>query len=640
MEQTKSIDQNTATEEQHAREQITQDEGLDKNNREENLYTPFKKLFSAANPLTGLINLTMQYNKKMVGDAFDNIDNPSKAYGQIFHDLRDSVKTFYDSGQSKTFPNQLLQQQFDLLQSQVTLCQNTMLKLLGEETEPVISPAKGDNRFQDKDWQENPIFDFIKQSYLLTSGAILNSIRTNNSLNDDDRHKLEYFARQAISAASPTNYPLTNPEVIRKTIETKGENLVTGMETLLEDLKNSADMLNVRMTDLTAFQLGKNIAATPGKVVFQNRLMQLIQYNPSTEKVYQRPLLIIPPWVNKYYILDLSEDKSFIKWAVDQGHTVFIISWINPDASLKDVGFGDYMLEGPLAALDAIEKATGEKKVNTIGYCIGGILQSCLLSYMAQNNDDRIESATYFTTGMNFSDPGDIKVFINEKTISALEKQMETTGYFDGRLMAVSFNLLRENELYWNYYIQNYLKGESPPPYDILFWNSDGTHLPAATHSYFLRHVYLKNKLMNPRPDGLHLKGKDIDIRDIKVPIHFVATDKDHIAKWKTCYAGTKLHSGPMNFTLGGSGHIAGIINPPNAEKYNYWTNDKFPDDPEEWKATAESHPGSWWSSWEKWLQQYSGKKQKARQPGDGELSAIEDAPGSYVKKRISPILG
>lgn len=598
--------------------------------------------FDQTNPLSDMVNMTLKYNKQLFNDAFGNIENPPKAYGEIFNDVRNSVKNFYEAEQSNSLPlpSQLLQQQLDLLQDQTTLCQNTILKLLGENPSPVIEPNRGDNRFADKDWQENPIFDFIKQSYLLTSRAIINAINASEGLSEDDRHKLNYFARQAISAASPTNYVLTNPEIIRKTIESKGENLVTGMETLLEDLKNSADMLNVRMTDLTAFKLGENLAATPGKVVYQNRLMQLIQYNPTTKKVHERPLLIIPPWVNKYYILDLGQEKSFIKWAVAQGHTVFVISWVNPDASYRDVEFGDYMLEGPLEALDAIEKATGAKQVNTIGYCIGGIMQICLLSYMAQNKDDRIASATYFTTGVDFSNPGDIKVFINDKTIAALEKQMNDIGYFDGRLMAVSFNLLRENELYWNYYVQNYLKGESPPPYDLLYWNSDGAHLPAATHSYFLRKVYLENRLMKPRPDGLELKGEQIDIRDIKVPIHFVATQKDHIAKWKACYAGTNLHSGPVKFTLGGSGHIAGIINPPAAEKYNYWTNDNFPADPDEWLANAENHNGSWWNSWNEWVSQYGGKQVKARVPGDGDLAPIEDAPGSYVKMRINPILG
>jgi polyhydroxyalkanoate synthase len=426
---------------------------------------------------------------------------------------------------------------------------------------------------------------------------------------------------------------------LRATLESGGENLVKGLQNLLDDLDRGQGRLDIKMTDYEAFEVGVNIALTPGKVVYQNELIQLLQYAPATDKVYKRPLLIIPPWINKFYILDLREKNSFIKWAVDRGHTVFVISWVNPDEELAGAGFDDYMTQGPLAALDAMEKATGEREANVIGYCLGGTLLACTLGYLAAKEDDRIKSATFLATMIDFDEAGELEVFIDEEQLTALEERMSERGYLDGSAMATTFNMLRANDLIWSFVVNNYLLGKDPFPFDLLYWNADSTRMPAAMHSFYLRYLramYQDNKLIEPGgPNGIELAGVPIDLSQVKTPAYFLSTREDHIAPWTSTYAGTQLFSGPTRFVLTASGHIAGVVNPPAAGKYSHWTNANVPTTPFAWLRRAEEVPGSWWPDWAKWVARKAGPKVAARTPGDGKLKAIEDAPGSYVKVSI-----
>jgi polyhydroxyalkanoate synthase len=426
---------------------------------------------------------------------------------------------------------------------------------------------------------------------------------------------------------------LTNPEALREFVHSGGQSLMNGLRNLLEDLERGNGRLNIRMTDMEAFDLGRDIAATPGKVIFQNEMMQLLQYQPTTTQVRRRPLLIFPPWINKFYILDLRAKNSFIKWAVDQGHTVFVISWVNPNQEYATKSFDDYLREGSLAALSAIEQATGEREVNAVGYCLGGTLLSSTLGYLAAVNDECIQSASLFTTLLDFSQPGDLEVFIDEEQLDALERRMERQGFLDGSEMSTTFSMLRANDLIWSFFINNYLLGKDPFPFDLLFWNSDSTRMPAEMHSFYLRNMYQNNLLKES--GGIVLNGEAIDLARVKVPVYFVSTIEDHIALWKSCYAGTQLFGGPVRFVLGASGHIAGVINPPSANKYGYWTNSKLPASPDEWFEGAKHHEGSWWTDWFKWVKRYAGAEVEVRVPGEGKLKPIEDAPGSYVKVRI-----
>ena len=526
-------------------------------------------------------------------------------------------------------PSKLIEAQLSLWKDYMALWQSTTRRMLGEPAEPVIKPAPDDRRFKDALWDESYIFDFIKQSYLLTARWIQSTVRQVEGLDDKTAKKVDFYTRQFVDAMAPSNFALTNPEVIRATIETGGENLIKGLSNLLSDLERGKGQLAIKMTDMEAFKVGENIAVTPGKVIYQNDLMQLIQYAPTTEKVLRRPLLIIPPWINKFYILDLREKNSFVKWAVGQGHTVFVISWVNPDEKLADKGFDDYMTEGPLAALDAIEQATSEREVNVIGYCLGGTLLACTLAYMAAKGDDRIKSATFFATMVDFAEAGELSVFIDEEQLAALEERMEKKGYLEARAMATTFNMLRANDLIWSFVINNYLLGKDPFPFDLLYWNADSTRMPAAMHSFYLRKMYQENKLS---AGEIELLGTRIDLTRIKQPTFILATREDHIAPWKSVYVATQLYKGPVKFVLAASGHIAGVVNPPAAGKYSHWTNDRNPPTPEEWLKGATQHPGSWWPTWDAWVKQYGGGEVPARIPGDGKLKPIEDAPGSYVK--------
>ncbi|MEX2642872.1 MAG: class I poly(R)-hydroxyalkanoic acid synthase [Acetobacterales bacterium] len=531
-----------------------------------------------------------------------------------------------------THPEKIVEAQLSLWHDYMSLWQSTARRMMGEDTTPVIQPNRGDRRFRDDAWEENEVFDFIKQSYLLTARWLQSTVNEVEGLDDKTAQKVDFYTRQFVDALSPSNFVMTNPEVLRATVESRGENLLRGLDNLLEDLERGKGKLSIRMTDLDAFEVGKNIATTPGKVVFQNELMQVNQYTPTTAKVLKRPLLIIPPWINKYYILDLRPENSFIKWCVDQGHTVFCISWINPDERHGDKNFESYMLEGPLAALDAIEQATGEKDVNVIGYCLGGTLLACTLSYMAKKNDDRVKSATFFTTMLDFSEAGELGVFIDEEQITAIEEKMSAKGYLEGSSMAQTFNMLRANDLIWSFVVNNYLLGKEPFPFDLLYWNSDSTRMPAQMHSFYLRRMYQENKLVEP--GGITLAGEPIDLRDIKTPSYFLSTREDHIAPWKSTYAGAHLIGGKARFMLAASGHIAGVVNPPAASKYSHFINTKMPKSPEKWLEGTEEEAGSWWTDWHQWVSGQSKETVKARQPGDGALEPIEDTPGSYVKMK------
>jgi polyhydroxyalkanoate synthase subunit PhaC len=531
-------------------------------------------------------------------------------------------------------PVHLMQAQVSLWQDYMTLWQRTAQRFLGQEAEPVIEPSKDDRRFKDSAWDENTLFDFIKQSYLLSARFLQKSVKDVDGLDDRTHRKVDFYTRQFVDAMAPSNFVLTNPEVLRTTLESGGENLVKGLEHLLEDLERGKGQLSIKMTDYDAFQVGKNVAVTPGKVVYQNDLMQLIQYTPTTEQVARRPLLIIPPWINKFYILDLREKNSLIKWAIDQGNTVFVISWVNPDEKLAAKTFDDYMLEGPLAALDAIEKATGEKQANVLGYCIGGTLLAATLAYMAAKEDKRIVSATYLTTMTDFSEAGELSVFIDEEQLTALEERMGERGYLAGGEMSSTFNMLRANDLIWSFVVNNYLLGKEPFPFDLLYWNSDSTRMPAAMHSFYLRNMYQKNLLV--QPGGISLAGVPIDLRKIETPTFMLSTREDHIAPWKSTYAATQVFSGSVKFVLAASGHIAGVVNSPASGKYCYWTNTRLPKSPDQWLESAKQTPGSWWPEWQKWLSRYAGGKVPAREPGAGNLPVLEDAPGSYVNLRVA----
>jgi polyhydroxyalkanoate synthase len=512
------------------------------------------------------------------------------------------------------------------------LARYALARFQREECEPVIAPAAGDKRFKDDAWTVNPVFDLVKQSYLLLAESVLASVRDTGGLDAHTAQKLQFYTRQLVDALAPTNFALSNPQVLRHTLQTSGRNLLQGCANLLDDLQRGRGRLQVRMTDAEEFELGVNVAVTPGKVVFQNALMQLIQYAPVTKTVFRRPLLIIPPWINKYYILDLRPKNSFIRWAVEQGHTVFVISWVNPDAELAQTSFEDYMNDGIVAALDAIAAATGEREVKAIGYCLGGTLLAATLARMSVTGDDRIKAATYFVTMVDFEEPGELGVFIDPTQLEQIEKSMERKGYFEGSSMAEAFNLLRANDLIWTFFVNNYLMGRDPPAFDLLYWNSDATRLPRAMHSFYLRNMYQSNRLREP--GGITLGGVPIDLRRIRTPSYILATREDHIAPWRSTYAGVGLYRGPVRFVLGESGHIAGVINPPGG-KYGHLVSAERADTPEEWLESAKRHEGSWWLDWQQWTARYNGgRRVSARTPGDGMLKPIEDAPGSYVKVR------
>ena len=505
----------------------------------------------------------------------------------------------------------------------------TLRRFYGEETPPVAAPAPGDRRFADKEWSANPVFDFLRQAYMITANWANDLATDAEALDPHTREKAQFYVRQITAALSPTNFVATNPELIRETFQQSGENLVRGMKMLAEDIKAGRGSLKIRQSDASKFQLGVNMANTPGKVVYRNDLMELIQYEPTTPSVYKRPLLIVPPWINKFYILDLNAEKSFIRWAVSQGLTVFTISWVNPDERQAEKDFAAYMREGIFAALDAIEEITGEENVTAIGYCVGGTLLSVALAYMAAKGDDRIESATLFTTQVDFRDPGELRIFVDEEQIRAIEHRMDERGYLDGSKMASAFNMLRPNDLIWSYWVNNYLKGKEPMPFDLLVWNSDSTRMPKANHSYYLRNCYLENNLTKGK---MVLDNVRLDLSKVKIPIYDLAAKEDHIAPAKSVFIGAQYFGGPVKYVMAGSGHIAGVVNPADKPKYQYWTGPAPTGKFEDWVKAATETPGSWWPDWIKWIDAQAPERVPARRPGSKKHPPIADAPGDYVR--------
>lgn len=578
-----------------------------------------------------LLEAGCDYSESVIEDSLETLFKPGRRVNALLDNMAALSQTVIQN--SPLVTEKLVENQVDLMSKQLELAESLFARLAGEESKPVIRPSITDWRFADESWEKNPLFDFIKQSYLLNSQA-LDRLVDCLGLDRESHDKITYCTRQLSSALSPTNFVLTNPEVLRAIAETKGENLINGIRQLIEDRSRSGDFLNVCMSDHDKFKLGENIATTPGKVIYENRMMQLIQYQATTSHVRETPLLMIPSWVNKYYILDLRQKNSFVKWAVDHGFTVFMISWVNPDGAYRNVGFDDYMIEGLLTAVSQVKEATGSERVNAMGYCLGGILLAATLAYMARTGDDSIASATYLTTSLDFRDPGEISVLIDELVLEGLQDMMDETGYLDGRTLAVAFSLLRENDLYWNYFVLNYLKGQRPSAFDILHWNSDSTNIPAATHKFVLNELHEQNGLM--KRNQIKLRGKPLDMSKVKTPVYVLATEKDHIAKWHSTYSATQIQGGPVRFVLAGSGHIAGVVNPPAANKYHYYINRHLPADPDDWLDGAFKHTGSWWNDWYRWTRRRSGTLTEARTIDPERV--IEDAPGRYVKVRLDDV--
>jgi polyhydroxyalkanoate synthase len=521
--------------------------------------------------------------------------------------------------------------QLKLGKAYLDLWGSAVRRMAGEDVKPAIEANPRDKRFQDPEWKSNQFFDFVKQLYLLTTQWAQDLVQNADGLDPHTRKKAEFYVQQISNAIAPSNFVLTNPEVLRETLASNGDNLVRGMKMLAEDIEAGRGTLRIRQSDPSNLAVGVNMATTPGKVIYQNNLMQLIQYAPSTEKVLRTPLLIVPPWINKFYILDLKPEKSYIKWCVDQGITVFVISWVNPDKELARKTWADYMKEGPLTAMDIIEKVTGEMKVHTAGYCVGGTLLASTLAYLAETRRQRVTSATFFAAQVDFTHAGDLLVFVDEDQISALERDMETAGVLEGGKMAMAFNMLRSNDLIWSYVVNNYLKGKQPSSFDLLHWNSDATRMPAANHSYYLRNCYLDNRLST---GTMVLENTLLDLSKVKVPVYNLATREDHIAPAESVLYGSQFFGGPVKFVLSGSGHIAGVVNPPASGKYQYWTNDNIKDIKlADWIKGAQEHKGSWWPDWREWLGNIDPEMVPAREVGNV-LPPIEDAPGSYVRVR------
>lgn len=564
----------------------------------------------------------------------DFLAQEQSAHHLPFEDASQMAQLFQQlSTRMMADPGRLVEAQMAFWTDYMSLMQNMTLRFWGIAPEPVAQPDKGDRRFKHQHWEDHPVFDYIKQTYLLTSDYLHTVVSDVEGLDDKTKKKVDFYTRAFIDAMAPSNFAVTNPEVLEKTAETGGQNLLQGLNNLLDDLKRGRGRLDIKMTDYEAFEVGKNLATTPGKVVYQNELIQLIQYQPATEKVHKRPLLLVPAWINKYYIMDLSEEKSMVSWLVNQGHTVFIISWKNPDEGLADKRFEDYMLEGPVEALDVVEQISASEQINVVGYCLGGTLTACTLAYLAAKGDQRVKAATFLTCLLDFEYPGELEVFIDDDQLEILERRMGLKGYLEGRQMSTTFNMLRANDLIWSFFVNNYLKGDEPFPFDLLYWNSDSTNMPAKMHSFYLRNMYQRNLLKEP--GGIELAGEAIDLARIDIPAYFMSAREDHIAPWQSTIRGPRLLSGPTKYVLGGSGHIAGVINPPHKNKYGYWTNTDKTVDQEQWLAQAVAHDGSWWNDWGQWLAEQGGPEVQARKVGSSKYKPIEEAPGSYVRQGV-----
>jgi polyhydroxyalkanoate synthase subunit PhaC len=552
---------------------------------------------------------------------------------ELADEVADAVKTL---GQLAQYwmkdPQRAVEAQASLAQGFMELWAASLKRMSGEEAEPAAKPDPRDPRFKDPDWSNNQFFDTLKQAYLITTRWAERMVRDADELEPHIKHKADFYVRQLSAAISPSNFVATNPELIRETLAENGENLVRGLAMLAEDIAAGGGELKIRQSDTSKFEVGVNLANTPGKVVYRNDTMELLQFTPMTETVFKRPLLICPPWINKYYVLDLNPEKSFIRWAVAQGLTVFVISWVNPDEAQRAKGFFEYMEEGPLQALDEIGKITGEKDVAAVGYCVGGTLLAITLAYMAAKRDGRISSATLFTTQVDFENAGDLKVFVDDEQIRTVERKMAEKGYLAGSKMAAAFNMLRSQDLIWPYIVGNYIRGKQPTAFDLLYWNSDSTRMPEKNHSFYLRNCYLLNALSHGK---MEVGGVKLDLGKIKVPIYNLATREDHIAPAKSVFVGSASFGGPVRYVMAGSGHIAGVVNPPAKNKYQFWTGGPAKGRFEDWVEKAEEHPGSWWPDWLEWLSAQAPERIAAtkRKPG-GRRKTLGDAPGEYVKVR------
>jgi polyhydroxyalkanoate synthase len=554
-----------------------------------------------------------------------------KIKSELADDVTDVVRTV---GQVAEYwlsdPQRALELQANLGRAYLDLWANAVKRMAGEPSDPVAAPDSKDKRFADPEWSQNQFFDFLKQAYLLTAQWGERLVKDASGIDAHTKAKAAFYVKQIANAISPSNFVFTNPELLRETMASNADNLVRGMHMLTEDIKAGQGNLKISQSDSSTFEVGRNLALTPGKVIFQNDLMQLIQYQAATNEVLKVPLLIVPPWINKFYILDLTPEKSFIKWCVDSGLTVFVVSWVNPDAELADKSFEQYMREGVIAALDAIETITGEKRVNAVGYCVGGTLLSIALAYLAAKGEDRVLSATLFAAQVDFTFAGDLMVFVDDERIKQLEAHMKDQGYLEASHMANAFNMLRSNDLIWPYVVNNYMRGKKPFPFDILYWNSDATRMPAANHLFYLRNCYLDNKLTKGQ---MEIAGITLDLHKVTVPVYNLATREDHIAPAKSVLNGSQYFGGPVKYVLAGSGHIAGVVNPPDKPKYQYWTGERpAGDDLNAWLKQATEHPGSWWPDWLRWLKSADSDTVPPREIGGGKLKPIEDAPGSYVK--------
>ncbi len=594
-----------------------------------------KSIYQDFDALTQYLTTISGKSQEVVREFFEHNPSLKKAAGELSSDPLNVGEAFQEMMKGLAAdPGTVMQRQFNLWGDYANLMATMSRRMSGEDIPAAINPDQGDKRFTHPAWEENPMLDYDKQSYLVFSRWLETTVSQLEGMDEHEKAKAEFYTKQFTDAFAPPNFAMLNPEVIEATIESKGENLLKGLENLLEDIDRGHGELSIRQADLEFFKLGENIATTPGKVIFQNDVFQLIQYSPTTEKVAKTPMVIIPPWINKFYILDLQPKNSFIKWLIDQGRTVFIISWVNPSSDVKHKTFEDYIHEGIFEALDAVKRATGENKADTIGYCIGGTTLATALSLMAKKGDKRVNSATFFTAQADFSEAGDLLLFVDDEQLDAIEKQMDAAGgVLEGRAMANTFNMLRSNDLIWSFVIDNYMKGKNPAKFDLLFWNSDATRMPKNVHLFYLREFYQKNSLAK---GNMIIDGEKLDLGKVDIPIFMQAGETDHIAPPNSIYKTARLfaskHNDKVQYMLAGSGHIAGVVNHPDKHKYHHSVNTVLPETVDEWKAGAERHPGSWWPYWIKWLNNFSTGEVDARIPGEGDLDIIEDAPGSYVK--------
>ena len=564
-------------------------------------------------------------SKRLVNAMADkrDIDAALKGPGQ---DLYTKAAAAY-MAEMMANPSKIIEQQVSFWGKSLQQFMQAQQNMSGAgETPSRNSPT--DPRFKNQLWETNPYFNYVKQQYLLSSAAIEDAVNGLDDLNDADKRRISFFSRQMIDMMSPTNFLATNPDALAKAAETEGQSLVDGLENLVRDIEAGKGELAVTLSDPDAFEVGVNLATSPGDVVFQNRMFQLIQYAPKTEKVHKTPLIIFPPWINKFYILDLKEKNSLIKWLTEQGFTLFVVSWVNPDATYADVGLDTYMTEGFITAIDQVKQITGENQVNAVGYCIAGTMLSITMAHMAKTGDKSVRSATFFTTIADFEDPGEMGVFLEEDFLRGIEEEVDRNGYLNSFFMQRTFSYLRANDLVYGPAIRAYMMGEAPPAFDLLYWNGDSTNLSARLAKEYLRQLCQRNELAKGE---FAMLGENLSLKDIKTPICAVACETDHIAKWQSSYAGLNQFSGPKKFILSESGHVAGIVNPPSKNKYGFYTNAAKMKAPDAWKEDADYTAGSWWPNWRDWLKKHSGAQVSARKTGGQQHPVIEPAPGSYV---------